>query len=111
MAKRIIPASFAREMLTLFPLRRPFTHITEQDDGAFINLSIDIKFNFAGTLRVRAEDVREVMVQCFANGAREMGFILDGKVNWIFDPEMSGATVAIDEYGTLHDISKLQEAQ
>lgn len=97
-------------MLVLFPLRRPFTHITETDDGAYINLSIDIKFDFAGTLRIRAEDVREVMIQCFANGAREVGFIVDGKVNWLVDPEVLGQTVVIDEYGTLHNVSKLKES-
>jgi len=94
----------------LFPLRSPFTALDLDEVGDHTNISVDIAGVHAGVLSVPTDSLIDVVLQCFANNAREVGFIEDGKVTWIINPNLFSIEQVIDAFGVVHEVSKLQEA-
>jgi len=97
------------DILLLYSLRFPFTDISTTDiEGLFVDLSVDVKHHFAGSLRVRRRDVQTVLLQGFANTAREVGFLTAGRVTWHVVPELFGFTPVIDQLGNVHNVAQLE---
>lgn len=94
----------------LFGLRSPFTAIDLDTVGDHTNISLDILGEHAGVLKVETENLPHVILQAFANNARELGFIDEGKVTWIINPNLSNVEQVIDAYGNVHEVRNLQEA-
>lgn len=94
----------------LFPLRSPFSRIDLDTVGEHTNISLDILGEHAGVLRVENDNLPHVILQAFANNAREIGYLDEGKVHWIINPNLFNIEQVIDAFGVVHEVQNLQEA-
>lgn len=93
-----------RELTLLYPLRKPFSSIAvhvanELDD--FVQLSLDINGQYAGSLRIAALGLSNFLLHVLADTNHPVGHIVDGRVEWAFEPEAFKFFDVIDDNGRL----------
>lgn len=98
----------------LFPLRHPFTSIDVGPwdvDSDHVEVTVEVLGVECGSLKLPGFEMEEhgLMLQLFANTTREVGWITNGKVNWIINPDLTQMTQVIDAYGRVHEVSTLKE--
>jgi len=97
------------DMLLLYAPRHPITELSLREVGAFIDITFEICHRYAGSLRVRAEDSANFILQVLANTTRDVGYLSGGQVYWNIEPEPFGITSVIDQYGHIHYTTDLEQ--
>lgn len=64
-------------------------------------LSLDINRYYAGTLRIPAMGVERFLLSVLADTNHPVGHIYDGKVEWVFEPEVFDFTDVISDDGEI----------
>lgn len=92
--------------LILSTLKPPITDLTLQEHGTFTDVTVEIRNNFAGILRVPTISVPTLLREVFSGA--QIGTLFEDRVIWKGNIVLYDAKVVIDDEGRLHSVEELQ---